>query len=953
MPKMPDAKPDFMVLSVLAGISTIKLIPRSAEQVVYYKRHELGSNCRSRERLVSKIFLHMLRVGLVCIVLAAFFAERAVSANSGVRQEVLILHSYSPDYAWTRSEQSGIDSVFQPLNHLFKVRIEYLDSNHNPELLQGNLLRQLYKQKFATTPFQVIIATDNAALKFLRSHRQAIFPGVPVVFCGVNGYEPGMILGLSNITGIAEDNDFIGLFNLIVRLHPYTKRIVIYGVPDDPSHSANIALIRKLRPEFRQDVAVEVREFPNIERAILDAKTLPADSIVLMVGGMRNVAGVGINLQRANELMSPEIKVPIYTAWDFGVNHGAVGGFVTSGFEQGRLAAEIAWRILQGERADNIPVIRHSANYYLFDYRQLSRFGMRMDMLPADARILNEPEKGYRMPSQVLWAVFLSFAILSTTIVVLALNIRSRRRAEKALAASEEKYSKAFRNSADVVGIARLSDGSIMEVSDVFYETFGYVPEEIIGKIGGVRGHEGTDGFALWESAEERSSVFAQLASEKSVKNLELAWYAKSSDCFVGLFSAEIILIGGQSCIIFVWHDITDRKKAEEKRQELEDRLRQTQKIESIGMLVGGIAHDFNNVLTPIFGYAEMLLAKVDKADGRYNKILQIKLAAERASALTRQLLAFSRRQVLELRVLDLALIIKQCEQMLRRTIREDINIDMRISPDVGLIKADRGQIEQVLMNLAVNAQDAMPNGGTMLIGAKNVMLDDSYVMAHPDASAGPHVVLSVSDTGTGIDPKIREHLFEPFYTTKEEGKGTGLGLSTVYGIVKQHGGSISVYSEPGRGTVFHVYMPRVPSDIAADSSPFAETQPAQLPRGDELILLVEDDDMVRTLAVEMLDMLGYRVIAADSAESCFALFEQSKNEIALLLTDVIMPNMNGKQIYEHLAAKHPALKVIFMSGYAGDVISHHGVLDDNVHFMQKPLSLQTLAENIRHVLDS
>lgn len=878
---------------------------------------------------------------------------QGLADDTGKRREVLVLHSYSPDYPWAQSEQSGIDSVFHPLALHYKLRIEYLDSTHNPQLLKGVLLRQLFRQKYSSTPFEVIIAADNAALEFLRKHREAIFPGVPVVFSGINGFNPSMIEGMSKVTGVAEDNDFLGVFNLLVNLHPRTKSIVIYGIPDDPSHKANVAAIRTILPGFRGSASVEVREFRHIEACIADAKTLPPDSAVLIVGNMRNVAGVGINLQRATEILSSEIAAPIYTAWDFGVGHGAVGGYVLSGFEQGRLAADLAMRILQGEQAARIPVIRNAANYYLFDYRQLARFGIRPNQVPPGSRILNLPEEGYRVRKELLWAVVFSLALLTATVVILAVNMRTRKRVEKALAASEEKYSTAFRNSADVVGIARLSDGMIVEVSDAFYRTFGYSSREIIGKISGVAGQGMGDSFGLWQNGDARKALYEILRAGEPVRNLEVAWCAKNGDVFVGLYSAEIIRIGGEPCIIFVWHDISERKQAEEKRQELEERLRQAQKIESIGMLAGGVAHDFNNLLTPIIGYSEILLSRMDESDRTYGSVLEIKRAAKRAAELTRQLLAFSRKQVLELKVLDLGLVIERFEQMLRRTIREDVRIEVLISPDLSLVQADRGQIEQVLMNLAVNAQDAMPNGGTMTIEAKNVVLDGAYVTAHPDAAIGPHVELSLTDTGTGMDESVLEHLFEPFFTTKEEGKGTGLGLSTVYGIVKQHGGSLSVDSHPGKGSVFHVYLPCVlGGDAAAVPSP-AETPAAHLPRGAELVLLVEDNEIVRNLAIEMLHLLGYHVLPADGPESCFSLFEQHRDEIDMLLTDVIMPVMNGKQLYDRLAAKRPDLKVLFMSGHASDVIGLHGVLEDDVHFIQKPLSLQPLAEKIRSVLDA
>ncbi|EKD37564.1 MAG: PAS/PAC sensor hybrid histidine kinase, partial [uncultured bacterium] len=396
--------------------------------------------------------------------------------------------------------------------------------------------------------------------------------------------------------------------------------------------------------------------------------------------------------------------------------------------------------------------------------------------------------------------------------------------------------------------------------------------------------------------------------------------------------------------IVGIISDITERKK-------LEGELRQSQKMETVGLLAGGIAHDFNNLLTPILGYTDLLILGVAEGDQRRIKLQQIKQAGERARDLTQRLLAFSRKQLIELKTVDLGDLIRKFENILRRTIRENIAIEVRISPSLSHVRADAGQIEQALVNLSINAQDAMVEGGTLTIEARDIDLDESYTDRHPEIVPGPYVMLAVSDTGIGMEAQVIEHIFEPFYTTKELGKGTGLGLSTVYGIVKQHGGSISVYSEKNHGSIFKVFLPRVSEDgekIAAYLP-----QPDEVARGFETVLVAEDNEMVRTLACSMLESLGYRVLSAENPDRCIDLVKKHQGTINLLLTDVVMPRMNGKDLYDRLHRMRPDMKVIFMSGYTSNVIGHHGVLDQGTHFIQKPFSIHTLSEKVRLVLDS
>jgi nitrogen-specific signal transduction histidine kinase/CheY-like chemotaxis protein len=387
--------------------------------------------------------------------------------------------------------------------------------------------------------------------------------------------------------------------------------------------------------------------------------------------------------------------------------------------------------------------------------------------------------------------------------------------------------------------------------------------------------------------------------------------------------------------------DVTERRT-------LEEQFHQAQKMEAVGRLAGGVAHDFNNLLTAILCYCDLVLAETSPGDQSREDIEEIQKAGNRAARLTSQLLAFSRKQIIEPTLLDLNDIVSDLREMLGRIIGEDVKIVPRLRPDVAPVKADRGQIEQVLLNLAVNARDAMPTGGTLTIETENVALDEHYAKTHMHVSPGPHVALTVADTGIGMTPEVHARLFEPFFTTKAPGKGTGLGLATVYGIVTRCGGNIGVYSEEGRGTVFKVYFPRadVSELVATDAAPIARAHV-----GSETVLVVEDEGSLRELARRLLHQQGYTVLTASSAVEARRLFEENPT-IDLLVTDVVMPGASGPELTRQLIADRPALKVIYMSGYTEDAIVEHGVVKPGVAFLNKPFTSRTLGEKIRQVLE-
>ncbi|MBP7745424.1 MAG: PAS domain S-box protein [Phycisphaerae bacterium] len=523
--------------------------------------------------------------------------------------------------------------------------------------------------------------------------------------------------------------------------------------------------------------------------------------------------------------------------------------------------------------------------------------------------------------------------------------IHARALAEEAVREREARLKSIFR--AAPVGIGVVVGRVFREVNDQCCLLTGYTRDELLGQSARL----------IYPSDEDFEYVgrakYAQIQAH-GAGTVETRWRRKDGEIIdVLLSSAPLDPADLTKGVSFTVLDITARRRAAEEKARLEAQLRQSQKLEAIGQLAGGVAHDFNNILTAILGNTELAIAGAEAGapgNALLEELRQIDRSAQRAAGLTRQLLAFSRRQVSQPTILNLNQTLLELEKMLRRLLTENVALTIDAAPDLHAVRIDAGQIEQVIVNLAVNARDAMPDGGHLVIATANAELDPAYVATHAEARTGMHVVLSVSDTGCGMDASMLERVFEPFFTTKGLGQGTGLGLATVYGIVRQAGGHVTVYSEPRKGSTFRVYLP------AVDAPPVAYTlegQEEHAPGGHEAILVCEDDATVRQLTVHLLGEAGYAVTAAENGARALELAHARQTPVDLLITDVIMPELNGKKVSEALTELWPALRTLYVSGYTSNVIAHHGVLDAGVQFLEKPFSRRALLQRVRQVLDA
>jgi two-component system cell cycle sensor histidine kinase/response regulator CckA len=509
-----------------------------------------------------------------------------------------------------------------------------------------------------------------------------------------------------------------------------------------------------------------------------------------------------------------------------------------------------------------------------------------------------------------------------------------RKRNEQALRRSEVRYRSLVQTA--VYGIYRSSlEGKFLDVNPALIGILGYNSAAEVLDLDPQKD--------VFVEPREHARLVDEFQRTGRMDGFEVRWRRKDGAIITVRISGRAVAGGDEPSDVLeaIAEDITERRV-------LEDQFRQSQKMEAVGRLAGGIAHDFNNLLTVISGYTEVLLYHLSVGHPLHAKAEAIQQASDRATTLTRQLLAFSRKQLLELKVIDVNAIVADMERLLRPLIGEDIELTTSLTPNIGCTRADAGQLEQVIMNLVVNAKDAMPSGGKICIRTASVTLDESYRPENTFIKHGPYVMISVSDSGQGMDRETQARIFEPFFTTKEKGKGTGLGLSTVYGIIKQSGGYVFVQSELGRGTVFTIYFPRV--DEPSEAHGATQISPSAA-GGSETILLVEDEDSVRQLVRETLESRGYRVLEAENGDAALALAASHTDPIHLIITDVVMPGLSGHELVQQLIPARPTLKVLYLSGYAQEAFSASVAADAPKTFLQKPFTLQTLSRKVREIL--
>ncbi|MDF7826830.1 ABC transporter substrate binding protein [Pontiellaceae bacterium B12227] len=742
---------------------------------------------------------------LLMVVLGVFTPVRADT------RRVLVLNSFHEGYHWTDRIMQGVMSGLGDEDNV-EVFVNYMDAKRCSDDSYYEHLAHLYFHKYTRLSFDAIISTDDPALDFLLAKREELFPGVPVVFCGINDFHPERIIKQTGITGVHEDNDIPGTVELMLRLHPRTTDIMVIS---DATVSGDYLRKKIERAESGFTGKVKFNYLTNLSLPELKEKLvhLSPTSLVLWSIYLRTPEGTSISCEESVAFVAQNSLRPVYCVWDV-VGQGVVGGKITSPNYQGEMAAKRVLQVLDGERPEDIP-ISGSPTVHQFDYQVLKDFGISIKSLPDNSILLNQPYSAYAEHKLLVWLTSGFVLVLVFIILMLFLDIQKRRQAERALLESEEQ-------------------------------------------------------------------------------------------------------------------------------------LRQAEKMSALGQLAGGIAHDFNNQLAGVVGYADLLI--LDLEDQELISFAEgIKKSALRSAELTAQLLAFSRRGKYLAVPLDVHVVLNEVVSILERSIDKRIKLKLLLKAGYPIIKGDPTQLQNALFNVALNARDAMPDGGEILLETRAVELDQSFCDKHGfGISSGQYINISIADTGCGMDRETQQHIFEPFFTTKAVGKGTGMGLASVYGTVKNHQGAIRVCSEPERGTTIQIYLPVADDVLNLSANNESSEEPV---RGSGHILLVDDEAVVRDMESGILRSLGYTVTVCSNGRDAVEYYRKSWKEVDLVLLDMVMSDLNGKETFVALRAINSDVRVILSSGYSinGDA---QKILNEGVKaFLGKPYGRTELSAVVARVL--
>jgi two-component system cell cycle sensor histidine kinase/response regulator CckA len=1001
--------------------------------------------------------VHKLNKLLAWMALLLFmFCARPVKAQADMKH-VLVLHSYHKGLGWTDSITKGIEATFRKSKFPIEIFYEFMDTKRIFDETYLDKLADLYQYKYRKRHFDAIISSDDHAFRFLLAHHNTLFPQTPVVFCGVNFFKDEFIAGTDYFTGVVESFSIKGTIEGALAIDPKIRQV--YAVVDKTvTGQANRKLLDAVISEYAgrlQFKYITDLDMSQVQEAV---SHLPEESVVLLLSYTSDRSGNTFSLEQSAELVCRASNRPVFGFWDFYLNHGIVGGMLTTGIAHGREAANMALRIMAGEKPTHIPVLKKSPNRYIYDYAEMRKFGILPTQLPAGSTVINRPLTFYQQYRMLVWQVIVAFGVLLIFTVTVSFNLYRRRTAEAMLSKSEDKFRALVETTSDWIWEVD-AQARYTYVSPKVKDLLGYDPAEVYGKSpfdlmtpeealriasifeqvvadeaplehlihvkphkqgrevilettgvpfrdeeGRLAGYRGitrditTRHYAetALQESEARFRDMAELLPE-TIFEMDLDGYLTyanksgysqfqftSEDLGSGLNIDAIIepsdhprlkgniskILAGEdlglneysavrkdgsrfpvmarsAVILKEGHpaglrgfliDISDRKR-------LEEQFQQAQRMESIGTLAGGIAHDFNNLLMGIQGRIQLMQREADPASPQLKHLQSVLDHVRSASGLTSQLLGFARAGKYDPKVTDLNALIQRTVDMFSRT-RKELRIHQCLADGLMSAVVDRSQIEQVLLNLLVNAWQAMPDGGDITVETHNTTLSEKEEQVY-NLAAGYYATITVSDTGVGMDARTQERIFEPFYTTKPRGRGTGLGLASAYGIIRNHNGAIRVTSSSGLGAAFTVMLPAVEGEAEGDIAPVQE-----IPLGCETILLVDDEEMILAVGADLLETLGYRVIVAKGGHAALSIYAEIGKEIDLVLLDLIMPDLSGKEAFVQLKDMDPQVRVLLSSGYSLDGEAAAIMRQGCRGFIQKPFGLELLSHKIREVLN-
>ena len=940
-------------------------------------------------------------VAIAIIMAWALISIAAAPLHAAVTvPRILVLNSYNMGYDWSEAEMKGVRDGLSKAFQRTEMYIEHLDTKNFHTKKHFPRLADLLEAKYAGRHLDAIIAMDNAALEFASRYRQRISPGTPLVFCGINDYEPAMIAGQSRITGVAEYLDSAGTLGLALQLHPAVRDVVVIHDYTD----TGLAVRRELEKSAARFAGVKLEflaEMP-LERAVEKLKGLSSDHLVLMLSYTVEKNGRTFSQSEAARLVSGATPVPVYAVHAAQLGAGVVGGVMMEGQVQGRKAAELAVRIIGGELPEKLPVITGELSRPMFDYRVLEKFGITPAKLPVDAVLINKPPSTFAINKTAACLVGAFTLFCTIALLVLALNIRKRRRLEEMLRLkidqyqesqeelqateemlreqvdeyimsqdelqtteemlreqigeyrtthdqllateemlriqlqvveeSSQKFKAVFERSPIAVALTRLPEGTFSEVNQAFIDMFGYSREEALGKT--------TVELGIWLHESDRDRYLQMLRDNGYVHNVEVRARSKGGDVLDTIISSAMLKIGGRSFVLATIMDISEQKR-------LQNQLLQSQKMDVVGQLAGGIAHDFNNMLAGIMAAAELLKRRLPSDEINHKMVNTIIEATTRSADLTRELLTFSRKRTAVSTPVRINDTIAAVMSLLELTIDKQIVLTTRLESGNPVVMGDQTQLQNALLNLGVNARDAMPEGGTLTYATAVRALDEAACRSLGiSLPPGRYLEIAVSDTGTGMTKAVMEHIFEPFFTTKGVGKGTGLGLAAVYGTVRSHQGEMCVQSEPGAGSLFKIYLPM----IAEETLPLVRTGETVAGKGG--VLLVDDEEILRDVGRCLLEDLGYTIYLAENGEQALEVFAAHRSEISLVMLDMNMPKMGGKETFLRLRDQAPELKVLFCSGFSREGTGDEMVGMGASGFIQKPYNRSELSRAVAEALE-